>query len=90
MVGRELLDGGDDNARPSLQSRLQLARGAVDFLDKTLGLLELRHSVLKLAVKHNTIGNDDGRIEDRPVGIVMQVSDLMRSPADGVRFARTC
>ena len=77
MFGRKLLDRRYNDARAGLQCFLQLPRGAVNLLDHALGLLELRDSILKLPVQHDAIGHNDGGIEDRLVGIVVQISDLM-------------
>ena len=90
VLGRELLDRCDDDARAVLQRFLQLPRGAVDLLDHAFGLLELRDGILKLAVQHDAIGHDDGRTEDPLVGIVMQIGHLVCCPADGVGFAGAC
>ena len=72
---------------PPSSASFNWSRGAVDLPDHAPGLLELRGGILKLAVQHDAIGHDDGRTEDRTVGIVMQIGDLVCRPADGVGLA---
>src|SRR6266851_6103369 len=90
MVGRELLNGGDDDARTVVDCFLKLAGSTVNFLDDAFRLFELRHSVLKLSIEDYAISHNDRRIEYWLIGRVMQVDGLVRGPADGIGFAGPC
>jgi hypothetical protein len=89
VLGGEFLDRSDDDPGTALNGLLELARRAVDLPHHATGLLELRDGALKLAVEHDAVGDDDRRVENRLVGLIMQVNCLMRGPADRVGFSRT-
>ena len=88
-VSREFLDRGDDDPRTVLDGLLELAGCPVDLSHHPARLLELRNRALKLPVEHDAVGDDDHRVEDRVVGLIMEVDRLMGGPADCVRFAGT-
>ena len=87
MVGGELLDRGDDDARVALDGVFELAGCTVDLLT-TPGLLELRDGPLQLAVQHHAIRDDDRRIENRLVRASCRLIAVGRPP-DRVRLTRT-
>ena len=79
LVGddRELLQRGDDDRPTGFQGLAELARGVVDVLDHTEGLLELPDGLLELAIEHSPVGHHDHRVEDAPVVEVMQHRELV-------------
>ena len=89
LVGddRELLQRGDDDRPTGFQGLAKLARGVVDVLDHTEGLLELPDGLLELAIEHSPVGHHDHRVEDAPVVEVMQHRELVGEPGDRVALA---
>ena len=84
---RELLQRGDDDGLARLERLLELAGRGVDVLDHAERLLELPHGGLELAVEDPTVGDHHDRVEDPPVGGVVQGGELMREPGDGEALA---
>ena len=72
---------------PDFKRFLELARGRVDVLDHAKRLLELTHGGLQLAIENAPIGDDDDRVEDPPVGGVVERRELVREPGDGEALA---
>ncbi len=87
----ELLQGGDDDGFARLQRLPQLGGVFIDLLDHAFGLLELLDGVLQLTVEHAPVGDHDDGIEQAlgVVGFLIERSELMGKPGDGVGFART-
>ncbi|MNJ80453.1 hypothetical protein D3C77_788400 [compost metagenome] len=50
-------------------------------------MLELVDGVLQLLIQHGAVGDHDHRIEQALTGIVVQRSELMRGPGDGIGLA---
>lgn len=86
---REFLQGGDDDRRALVQGLGQLGAVFVDFLDHAGLVFELADGFLQLTVEHLAVGNDDDRVEDLFVLVVVQVGQPVCCPGNGVRFART-
>ena len=84
---RELLERGDDDGLARLQRLLELAGGGVDVLDHAERLLELPHRRLELAVQDAPVGDHHDRVEDPPIGGVVQRGELVREPGDGEALA---
>ena len=84
---REFLERGDDDRLAELERLLELARSGVDVLHHAERLLELAHGGLQLPVEHAPVGDDDDRVEDAPVGGVVQRRELVREPGDGEALA---
>ena len=85
----ELLQGGDDDGFARLQGIAQLARVLVDLLDHAFGLLELLDRVLQLPVEYAPVGDHHDGIEQAlGRGVLVERSQLVGKPGDGVGFAR--
>ncbi len=88
MFGREFLNRRYDNPSAASQSRFQLLRRAIDGLHDPGSLRQLGYSALELAVEHDAIGDDDCRVENWLVGVVMKRNRSVRCPSDRVRLTR--
>ena len=77
-------------ALPVLQRVAQLGRVFVDLLDHAFGLLELLDGVLELPVEQAPVGDHDDGVEQAlgVVGFLVERSELVSQPGDGVGFAR--
>ena len=84
---RELLQRGDDDGPARLQCLAKLARGLVDVLHDAERLLELPDGALELAVEHAPVGHHHDRVEDTPVGAVVQHREPVGEPGDGEALA---
>src|SRR5256885_14028213 len=79
----EFLERGYDNRLPRLERLFELPGGGVDVLDNAERLLELPHCALELAVEDTPVGDDDDRVEDAPVGRIVERRQLVCEPSDG-------
>ena len=77
-------------ALPVFKRIPQLSGVFIDLLDHAFGLLELLDGVLQLPVEHAPVGDHDNGIEQAlgVVGFLIERSQLMSKPGDGVGFAR--
>ncbi len=88
----ELLDGGSNNLRVAVQRNCKVCGIAliVHHPDQSCLVLHTHDSFLQLTVHDNTIGNNDDVIEDDLIISVVQRSQTVRQPCDGVCLAGTC
>jgi hypothetical protein len=59
----------------------------VDGGDQAHGLFELVHGFLDLLVEDAAVGDDDDRVEDAPVGGIVQTRELVGEPGNGKALA---
>ena len=52
-------------------------------------MVELIDGVLQLAVQHPAVGDDDDRLEDLLVVVIMQTGEPVGQPCNGVRLSGT-
>ena len=88
---RELLNGSCDNFGVSVQCNRKVSGVAliVHHTNKTGFMLHAHDSFLQLAVNNHTVGNDDDIIENNLIVGIMQRSQTMSQPCDGVGLAGT-
>ena len=86
---RELLEGSDDDTRPGLNGLPELLGVLVDLLHHARHMVELIDSVLQLTIQHPAVGNDDDRLEDFLVVVIVQAGEPVSQPGNGVRLAGT-
>ena len=84
---RELLQRGDDDRNRLLQRLRELPRILVDLPHDAAFVLELVDRVLKLLIEHHAVGRHDHAVEHARVFRVVQRSEAMREPGDGVALA---
>ena len=84
---RKLLQRGDDDGNPALQRFGQLTRALVHLPHHAMLVLELIDGVLQLLVEHDAVRHHDHAVEDAGVLGVVQRSQTMRQPSDGVALA---
>ena len=84
---REFLHRGDDHRNGVLEGLGELSRAFVDPLHDAALVFELIDGVLKLLVEHDAIGDHDHAVKDPLVGRIVQGSEPMRQPTDGVALA---
>jgi hypothetical protein len=83
----KLLQGGHDDRLPRLEGLFELAGGGVDILYDAQRLLELAHGCLELPVEDAPVGNDDDRVENPFVFVIMKRREPVGEPGDGEAFA---
>ena len=86
---RELLEGSDDDTRPGLNGLPELLGVLVDLLHHARHMIELIDGVLQLTIQHPAVGNDDDRLEDLLVVVIVQAGEPVSQPGNGVRLAGT-
>jgi hypothetical protein len=92
---REGLDGDDDDGRAGHQGVGQLLtlrlRGllAVDGGDHAKLMVDLFDGILKLAVQHIAVGDDDDAAEDRLAVVTAQLHEVMGRPGNRAGLAGT-
>ena len=89
---KEFLDGADDNALfvvDGLCQRVGVLLVVNGFYQPVL-MLKAVDGVLQLAVQHHTVCDNDDRIEDTVVLIVMDCGQPIGDPCNRVRFAGAC
>ena len=86
---RELLEGGNNDACPGLNGLPELLGVLVDFLHHARHMVKLIDGVLQLTVQHPAVGNDDDRLEDFLVVVIVQTGEPMGQPGNGIGFAGT-
>ena len=74
----EFLQGRDDDRRAVGQRLHELAGILVDFANHALLVLELVNGVLELLIEDAAVGDDDDRVEDFFVGLVVQTRKTVR------------
>ena len=77
----------DDNRDCAFQRFGKLARTLVDLLHHAVLVFELIDRVLKLLIKDQAIRDDDDRIENLLVLVVVQTREMVREPGDGIGLA---
>ena len=89
---REFLNRSSNNLRIAVQCNRKV--GGVAFIvhhtDKSGFVLHAHNGFLKLPVNDNTVGDDDDIIKNNFVVRIVQRSEAVRQPCDGVCFAGTC
>ena len=87
----ELLQSGDDDPLAVVQSVPQIFGGLllVDGHYRTQGVVEARDSLLELGVQHRAVCDDDHRVEDGLVVIVMEAGQTVGGPGDRVGLPGT-
>ena len=89
---REFLNRSSNNLRIAVQGNRKV--GGVAFIvhhtDKSGFVLHAHNGFLKLPVNDNTVGDDDDIIKNNFVVRIVQRSEAVRQPCDGVCFAGTC
>ena len=83
----KLLQRGHDDRPSGFQGLAELARGLVDVLHHTQGLLELPDGLLELAVEHTPVGHDHDRVENASVIPIVQHRELVGQPGNGEALA---
>ena len=88
---RELLNGGSDNFGIAIQCYCQVSGVAliVHHANKTGLMLHTHDGFLQLAVNNHAVGNDDDIIENNLIVGIMQRSQTVSQPCDGVGLAGT-
>lgn len=89
---RELLNRGCNNFCVAVQGTCKVCRVAfiVHHTDKSGFVLHAHNGFLKLPVNDNTVGDDDDIIKNNFVVRIVQRSEAVCQPCDGVCFAGTC
>ena len=83
----ELLQRGDDDGDGVLQGLGQLPGPLVDLLNDPELVLELVDRVLQLLIQNDAVSHDDHAVEDALVRLVVQGSEPVGQPADGIALA---
>ena len=86
---RELLKGGDYDARSGLYGLTELLGVLVDLLHHARHMVKLIDSVLQLTVQHPVVSDDDDGLEDFLVVVIMQASEPVSQPRNGIGLAGT-
>ena len=86
---RELLQGSDDDARPGLDGLPELLGVFVDLLHHTRHMVKLIDGVLQLTVQHPAVGDNDDRLEDLLVVVIVQAGEPVGQLGDRVGLAGT-
>ena len=86
---RELLEGSNNDARPGLDGLPELLGVLVNLLHHARHMVKLVDGVLQLAVQHPAVGDDDDRLEDLLVVVIVQAGEPVGKPGDGVGLAGT-
>ena len=86
---RELLKSGNDDACPCLDSLSELLGVLVNLLHHTCYMVKLIDGVLQLAVQHPTVGDDDDRLKDLLIVVIVQSGEPVGQPSNGVGLSRT-
>ncbi len=89
---RELLQGGDDDPHPSVQSVPQILGGLVltDGFHRPQRVVKARNRFLELGVKDSPIRDHHHAAEHGPVLLAVQRRQPVGRPGDGVGLARAC
>ena len=83
----KFLQSGHDDGLSRLECLFELAGGRVDILDDAQRLLELAHGRLELAVEDAPVGDDDDRVENPLIGVVVKRRQPVGEPGDGEALA---
>ena len=85
---QEFVDGGHNDFDIAVEGVRQVFGGAclIHDLDEAGFVLQRQHRVLKLAVHHNSVGDDADRIKNDSVLPVVKGGQTVRQPRDGVGF----
>ena len=88
---RELLQRGHDDARAIIDGILQILRvlAFADGLHGAQRVVKAGDGRLQLCVQHGTVGDDDDTAEDRLVLTVVQGSQAISRPGNGIGLAGT-
>ena len=86
---RELLEGSNNDARPGLDGLPELLGVLVDFLHYARHMVKLIDGVLQLAVQHPAVGDDNDRLEDLLVMVIVQAGEPVGQPGDGIGLTGT-
>jgi len=84
---RKLLERGDDDGGTCFEGLGKLRRVLVNLLHDALLVVELVNRVLKLAVENETVGDDDDRIENLLVTVVVKGRKAVGNPCNGVALS---
>ena len=88
----ELLNGGSDNFRITVQRNCKVRRIAliIHYANQTSLVLHAHNGFLQLTVNNHTVCNDDDIIENNFIVSIVQRSQPVSQPCDGIRLAGTC
>ena len=88
---RELLQRGDDNARPRIERVPQIPAVFVfpDGLHRAQRVVETGDGLLQLRIQHGPVGHDNNAGKNGLVVLVVQGSQPVGRPGDGIRLAGT-
>ena len=78
---REFLDSRNDNSGAFRDCSFELFRRTINTFYDASRLFKLRNSFLKLAIKNNPVGDDDGRIKNGVILWRVQICLLYTSPS---------